>query len=340
MNETEATTKQTWIVSPWFDLCFFANLWWLAALLPVPESVGVTQTTPVEFWQIYFLTTPHRWLTLLLVTTDPDRREGRERLFIGIALMAAAAVVGVWTAVGSLTCLILVDFVWNAWHFASQHGGILRIYGRKAGGGRPTLERYAFRTFITYTALRTAGWITGWTEGVPWARAAVSSLDLAVFILPACLILLELFDRLWLRPGKSMYMLSVIAMYTSLLLAIRGGDHFRVTTLVVASAAFHSVEYMAIVTYYAWQRRTTGSDAPFRTMATNWLRVLSFYVVLTGLVTHVVYQKWQEVYTASNLWAAYLHYAYDGMIWKLRRPATARSLAAEAPELSPSKQKG
>ena len=29
-----------------------------------------------------------------------------------------------------------------------------------------------------------------------------------------------------------------------------------------------------------------------------------------------------------NLWAALLHYAYDGMIWKLRRPATAQALGA------------
>ena len=27
-----------------------------------------------------------------------------------------------------------------------------------------------------------------------------------------------------------------------------------------------------------------------------------------------------------NLWAALVHYAYDGMIWKLRRPETARAL--------------
>ena len=27
-----------------------------------------------------------------------------------------------------------------------------------------------------------------------------------------------------------------------------------------------------------------------------------------------------------NLWAAFVHYAYDGMIWKLRRPETAAAL--------------
>jgi hypothetical protein len=27
-----------------------------------------------------------------------------------------------------------------------------------------------------------------------------------------------------------------------------------------------------------------------------------------------------------NLWASFVHYAFDGMIWKLRRPATAAAL--------------
>jgi hypothetical protein len=29
-----------------------------------------------------------------------------------------------------------------------------------------------------------------------------------------------------------------------------------------------------------------------------------------------------------NLWAAFTHYAFDGVIWKLRRPETARVLGA------------
>jgi hypothetical protein len=33
---------------------------------------------------------------------------------------------------------------------------------------------------------------------------------------------------------------------------------------------------------------------------------------------------WQGV----NLWAAYTHYAFDGIIWKLRKPTTAKALGA------------
>ena len=75
-----------------------------------------------------------------------------------LAVLSPTVVGGAWLVTGTFTCLALVDYVWNAWHFAAQHGGILRIYSRKAGGGRPRLETIGVRTFVTYTSLRLAGW--------------------------------------------------------------------------------------------------------------------------------------------------------------------------------------
>ena len=56
----------------------------------------------------------------------------------------------------------MIDLIWNGWHFASQHAGVLRIYSRKVGGGSAWLERHGLRLFIFYTALRVAAWTTGW----------------------------------------------------------------------------------------------------------------------------------------------------------------------------------
>src|SRR5688572_15043674 len=122
-----------WIVSPAFDLLFLANVGWLLAL--VPGFVSAEGTPHIEFWQLYFITAPHRWITLLLVAADPDRREGRTGLFVALAVLALAAVAGVKLFTGAFVCLLLIDYVWNGWHFASQHFGVLRIYARKAGGG-------------------------------------------------------------------------------------------------------------------------------------------------------------------------------------------------------------
>ena len=37
------------------------------------------------------------------------------------------------------------------------------------------------------------------------------------------------------------------------------------------------------------------------------------------------------LWQGMNLWAAFVHYAFDGMIWKLRRPETAAALGVSGP---------
>src|SRR5262249_25772683 len=58
-----------WIVAPAFDLLLIANLSWPFLLLP---GLSTRTETAVDFWQVYFLSLPHRWLTLILVALDPD----------------------------------------------------------------------------------------------------------------------------------------------------------------------------------------------------------------------------------------------------------------------------
>src|SRR5207244_10712364 len=122
----------------------------------------------------------------------PDRREGRPGRCLGIALLGLAVIACVRLATGAFVCLLLVDYLWNGWHFASQHFGVLRIYSRKAGGGWPRLERYGLRLFIFYVIARTAGWSTGWLETVPDGATLLRVADLAALALPALLLALEL----------------------------------------------------------------------------------------------------------------------------------------------------
>src|SRR5438067_6581118 len=196
-----------WIVSPAFDLLFLANLPWLLALLP--GFVATDGTPHLAFWQLYFLTTPHRWITLFLVALDPDRRGGYSGRFVALALLGLASIVGVKLVTGGFVCLLLVDYLWNGWHFASQHFGVLRIYSRKAGGGWPRLERHGLRLFIFYVIARTAGWSTGWLEESPEGLALLRGLDLVMLALPVSLLGLELFDFAERRPGKRIYLASV-----------------------------------------------------------------------------------------------------------------------------------
>jgi len=317
-----------WIVGPAFDLLFFANLGWLLAL--VPGIVSPDGGTHVQFWQLYFLTAPHRWITLVLVATDPERREGRTWLFVTLAVLALAVVWGLWLYTGTFLCLVVIDYLWNGWHFASQHAGVLRIYSRKAGGGRPWLEREGLRFFLFYTIARTAGWSTGWLEGVPNGMQTLYAIDLVMLLVPTLLVVLELKDGPLQRIGKMSYLLSVTGLYSALLLALRANQATLILSLTAAAALFHAVEYLALVTHYAWRQRPAGSEPAgnlFRQMAQRWLSFLATYILLLGMIAW--YMEGWELWLGLNLWAAFLHYAYDGMIWKLRRPTTAQALGAE-----------
>lgn len=324
------TTERTagsrgWLVSPAFDLLFLANVAWPLALLPGFLSASGRPHT--EFWQIYFLTTPHRWITLFLVALDPDRRAGRGRLFVGLAVVAFVAVFGLQTLTGAFLCLALVDTLWNGWHFAAQHYGVLRVYSRQAGDA-PRLEQLVLRPFLFYVTLRVAGFGLGWLSEWPDLRPIVQVFDFLALAVPVLLLGRALTSRIGNQSGRLTYLFSVCLLYGGLLLAVRAERGRWVVALAAASATFHATEYLALVTFYAWRRQDTGSDGVFRRMASRWVGLLAVFVVALGLVSLAAEASLRETWVGLNLCAAFLHYAYDGMIWKLRRPETARALGA------------
>lgn len=317
--------RSGWVVSPAFDLLFLANLGWPLALLP--GFVTPAGTTVVEFWQVYFLTTPHRWLTLFLVATDPDRRDGRPGRFLIVALAALAAVAGARLVFGGFLCLLAVDTLWNAWHFAAQHHGVLRLYARPLGDSHPQLERGLLRLFITYAILRSVTWLVGWVGTVP----AMDGIDVAMLAVPLVLLGREIMQPARGRGPKRIYLVSVCALYGLLLGALHWPQRALALALLAAASTFHAVEYLAVVTHYAWRRRQAGSDGLFRAMARRWLTVLTTFALLFGLFESCLGRELGALWQGANLWAAFVHYAYDGIIWKLRRPATAHLLGAEGP---------
>jgi hypothetical protein len=316
-------------VSPAFDLLFLANLAWPLLLLP---GLADARGTGIDFWQIYFLTTPHRWITLLLVAFDPDRRDGRPGRFVLYAALLGMLVAGAYLTTGEFLCLALVDAVWNGWHFASQHAGVSRMYIRKVGGGPQWLERHGLRWFIFYVTLRMLGWTTGWTETDPAARQALGVVDLVVLGVPVALLAVAWSGASRERAGRLAYVSSVCLLYGGLLVALQHGYGPVVLALAAGSACFHAVEYLAIVTHYSWRRQTVGSSGLFRTVAGRWLAFLFLYIALLGVAGSWMARPSSgllEVWVGLNLWAALVHYTYDGMIWKLRRPATAQALGVD-----------
>jgi len=328
------------LFSPAIDLFFVANAFWPLLLL-FDHVGGIATHQSLLFWQIYFVTAPHRWITLVLVAVDhhkgPDRR--RQFLAFGTAILVACLCTKLGT--GSLLCLGAIDYVWNAWHFASQHHGIFRLYERQgvkstseklspskpevtkpiATGGRTfSFERILFRGFLLYVIARVAGW--GWSEGPFDGFQWVGSVDWILLAIPGGLIARELFRHAsgdQTTIAGSIYLSSVMTLFISLLMAAHFENSQLVVQLALASAVFHSLEYMSIVTFSMNQTKSKTRSEVLSRLTKIWVLFLLIFIVVIGLGNYLLSRGYFELWVFANIVVAFWHYCFDGMIWKSRK---------------------
>ena len=327
-----AKAVKSWLVSPWFDLLFLANLAWpIAALVYFVQPFDAGDS--LSLFQVYFLSTPHRWITLVLVFCDSERfwKEplkfgglGVALVLLGLALVAVAGFVPF--AANSLMLLMMLDYVWNAWHFAAQHAGISRIYGRSV---RPEqsldhaeLEKSALRVLVLWVFFRFAIHIAAYSEygdSVRWLPDWLIWIDPFVF-LPAILLVAREVNAF--RPqclGRLLYIGSVIGIYSAQLLAIRVGSIPWMVAFFFAGAVFHAVEYLAICNW-AVQKRTTGI---WHYQITRTGIALVVFMAILGAANWFVNAQSVYAWQLMTLLVSLLHYAYDGIIWKAKPTAKA-----------------
>ena len=320
------------LLSPALDLLFIANLFW-PLLLIVDVFGGVAAHESLIFWQIYFVTAPHRWITLVLVTTDGKKTANRRATLATLAVGILLACLCLRLGTGSLLCLGVVDYVWNAWHFASQHHGIFRIYERGNGSGRSSRARLAekviFRGFLLYTIARVAGW--GWAEGPFAGSEVVAPLDWFWLAVPICLAARQSFRWLVSRTASSAstaYLMSVMTLFSAMLLAAHYQKSQLVIQLALASAVFHSLEYLAIVTWSARRSSTGSPSGAFAYLSRAWILFLAIFVIVIGAGNYLLSRGYFDLWVLVNLVVAFWHYGFDGIIWKApKRPAAATSAA-------------
>jgi hypothetical protein len=320
-----------WLVSPWFDALLIANIAW-PLLLVVQWGEGFGGQAGLSFWQIYFITTPHRWITLALVFFDRDRFAQRKWAFLAVAAVVAALCLGVGLSTGTLTCLLAIDYVWNAWHFAAQHHGIYRIYGRLSDTGRPTattgwfaaprwvtLEKWTLRLFLLYVILRVA--VGTWFN--PRVDELLRAADWGALLVALALVTSNLLSPCSRRGGRLLYLASVLGLYSALLWAVHQRMPPLVLALATASALFHAIEYLAIVGWSVQKRHNAvGSRMGLLGwLAPRWAIAMALFVLILGIGGWLVDQYWLEAWLTLNVIVAFLHYAYDGMIWRQRAPA-------------------
>ncbi|WP_404308511.1 hypothetical protein [Neorhodopirellula lusitana] len=344
--------KSGFLFSPGIDLFFVINVAWPLIFL-VDRVGGVTTHQSLLFWQIYFVTAPHRWITLALVAVDHHKGQDRRRQFLAFGSAILIGCLCVKMGTGSLLCLGAIDYIWNAWHFASQHHGIFQIYQRQrrvsdhtnsetqAKSDSPTkirFERFLFRGFMLYVIARVAGW--GWTEGPFEGFRWTGPADWLVLLIPLGLVVRQLIRyarRSQATVASLAYLTSVMSLFTALLLASHYENSQWVVQLALASAIFHSLEYMAIVTWSMHRTRESSQSSVLTRLATVWLSFLAVFIIVIGLGNYLLSRGYFEFWVFVNIIVAFWHYCFDGMIWKSkkRKPGTNVATTAAATKAVP-----
>ena len=332
-----AQGDRAWLVGRWFDLFFVANLFWPLAILFCFDLTTWLPKNSLTFFQLYFLSSPHRWITLALVFCDRERFWKQPVRFGGLGLALVAGGSGlVWLAGSlpaisdSLLLLMMVDYAWNAWHFAAQHAGISRIYSRvlrvEATDRQIAFEKMAIRLLVLWAFFRLAVYVGAvkLSEQLGVRMEVLASLDAwlgwldPVMVAPIGILLIrELRAYSPQRLGRICYIASVATLYAAQLVALHLLIEPLMSGLFLASAIFHATEYLAVV-HWAEAKKVQSS---------GWLRIarvaigIPVFMVLIGIMNYGLNSRAAWSWAFVTLVVSLLHYAYDGMIWKARPAA-------------------
>jgi hypothetical protein len=317
-----------WLLGPWLDALLVANVAWPLLLL-VQLGDGFSGHAGLAFWQLYFITTPHRWITLALVFLDRERLGERWPAFLAVAGAIIAVCVGVRLGTGTLTCLLAIDYVWNAWHFAAQHHGIYRIYGRLSEPSRMSglfVEKWSLRLFLLYVILRVAGA----TWSYPALESWLMTIDWIVIVVPLGLVLYDLARTGSNSRGRTLYLISVCTLFLAMLWAVHTSRPRLVLSLATASALFHAIEYLTLVGWSVARRHGALGDRMgiLGYLAPRWALALAIFLLILGSSGWLLDQHLLQPWLLVNVIVAFLHYAYDGMIWRSRPSGGTSHVAA------------
>ncbi len=237
-----------------------------------------------------------------------------------------------------LTLLVVLSVLWTIFHTMMQKVGLLRVYGRKAGvtdgpwidrafvfswlvfiffhlGTRPELRAQVAAVSSTGRALK------AFLESFPALLPGLSIGALAIAVAATVLYL----RREIARPGpfewpKNLYALSILGLYA--------GFYYDVIAGYAVFAFSHAIEYLAFVNAYARKKylaRPAESSFLARAVRRQALAMGAFVLVVAG--SFLLWRTGSETtlhwYIVATGW---LHFLYDGWIWKVRAPEVGRPL--------------
>jgi len=336
--------RPVWIFGRSWDL--FISLCWLpifatAHLLSTRSALGdpFMRSTLAFALLLSFL---HQPLTLGLVYGDPAQFRLHPRLYTAAPLVAIA--VGTSAAVFGWSIVVPVAALWNLQHTIQQRYGIQRIYAGRSGYGAARLDRaVSYLPMLAVLALiaaspRTpglvarsgldqmnAGGVKLLTDMRPAAMVVAAAAVVATAAVARRVYLAERAAGDRANPAKWLYQASSLALLASIVVDPAAG--------LTAYVCAHAIEYAVVVDRTAKRRyegaTTVGAarGSLLGRAARTWTGRVAFFagIALAALGAHQYLGG--AGYNAVLYSVGALHFTYDAVIWKLRKPAVAKDFS-------------
>ena len=283
----------------------------------------------------------HQPLTFGLVYGDRRQVAMHRRLFVW-APIVAVAIAGL-CAWRNVWIVVPVAALWNLQHTVQQRYGVQRIYSGRSGYGSARLDRaiaYLPMTAVllavayaptTTDLVRRSGIDARNAQGIELLvrlRPAAGALLLvavgATAVVMVSVVRQELRAGSRANPAKWLYQGSSLVLLGSIVVDPVAGF--------IAYVTAHAIEYAVIVDRTARKRyglATSGEASVERPTFLGTVgrrpvgRFAYFGVIVVGAL--VLYKATHGAWVNTVVYTVgALHFTYDAVIWKLRRPATAR----------------
>jgi hypothetical protein len=333
-----ADARRTWIHAPVADLILF-SYGWLIVLLPL---LWVDAWVYPVVFAILMVNDLHRHYTFVLVYGEPEEFEKRKTLYIWLPIVAAfVAFAFVYSK--SFPVLLVISVLWTMYHSVGQKYGITRIYARKAGYGEPWIEKGLVFSWFYYVVVAIAEKEAATLSQFDAGRVVLDSLGGALKYMtalsyPMLIVALgftllfvrqEYLNRHHMSVAKVLYVMSILLLYAVF---------FR--SLLIGYLVFgfsHALEYIALVNIFVktkYARRPEAHSLLARASRRLWLSSTLFGAGVVGVcaVTQLQYAEALGIYIVGS---GFLHFIYDGWIWKVRQPEVGAPLGISYAAASP-----
>jgi hypothetical protein len=291
----------------------------------------------------------HQPLTFPLVYGDRRQFQLHRRLFVWAPIVTVAVVSGLLAS--HLWLLIPIAGLWNTWHTMQQRYGLTRIYARKSGYGSAALDRWVLYSWLVAAALvvaanpATPGLIERvgldginaravrlLTDARPVALALLVPVGLIAVAFTVAIVVQERDQAVGMaetgatiNPARWVYQASSLLLIASIAIDPAAGF--------IAYVGAHAIEYFVIV--YKTTEKRYGADSDGASLLGRAAHTVGGRLGLLAGVSGLALLAHARLHGTTFNGVLYtvgaLHFLYDGVIWKLRKPAVAADFAIRLP---------